>query len=190
MRQNIALAVLFSLVATLCDRTWVEAGASYYPTAPDGSKQAWWVPLLFAAVGIIAVYFAKWVTYYCVPNDTPPPADPMGVFAVSAALFVSAYLACGLWDQTRARRMTAIFVLVWLVRFIWQRPKKGEAWSLIIISFGIAVAGVLVEALMAYCHLLRYERPFFLGLPIWLPALYLHAGFLSRDIARGWFGGR
>jgi hypothetical protein len=190
MRQNIGLALLFSLVATLCDRTWVEAGTLWYPGAPPSSKQAWWVPLLFAAVGLIAVYFAKWVTFYFVPNDTPPPTDPMATFAVSAALFVAAYLACGLWDQTRARRVAVILVAVWLVRFALQRPRWREAWSIVLISGGIALVGCLAEIGMVWLEMLRYERPFLWGLPAWLPALYIHAGFLARDIARAWFGGR
>jgi hypothetical protein len=186
MRRNIGLFFFFALVATLCDQSWLRLGALLYPHM----KQPWWTPLMFGFVGLAAVHFAALTTRYLVRSDAPPPPDPPARFAVSAAWFVAAYLACGLWDATRAGAVGAGLVLVWLLRFLLQWPRKGERAAILIICIGLAVAGSGGEILLVRFHLMSYVRPFLFGLPAWLPGLYLQAGYLSRDIARLWFGGR
>jgi hypothetical protein len=189
MRQNIALAVLFSLVATLCDRTWVDAGTSWYPKAAATSVQPLWVPLLFAIAGLLAVHFAKWVTRRFIKSDIPP-RDLMAHFAVSASLFVAAFLACGLWDETRARRLTFVMFVVWVIWFVLQRPRNDERIALIVLATGFVVLGTLFDVLLVRSGVFQYARPFMAGVPIWLPALWAYGAFVSRDIARAWFGGR
>jgi hypothetical protein len=190
MRQTIGLFFFFGLVAFLCDRSWVQLGVLTYYTGPF--KQPWWVFLQLGAVGVIAVCFARYVTYYLVRRDTPVPADLTARFAISAAWFVAAYISCGLLDATRARRLAAALFVIWALRFIVQRPQKGERLAILIICFGLAVAGPAAEMLLSYYGVMHYERPFYFryGVPVWLPTLFLQAGYLARDIARAWFGGR
>jgi hypothetical protein len=190
MRQTIGLFFFFGLVAVLCDRSWVQLGALSYYTGPF--TQPWWVFFQLGAVGVVAVCFARLVTYYLVRRDTSPPADITARFAISASWFVAAYVACGLFDATRARRLAAALFLVWLVRLLLQRPQKGELLAILIICFGLAIAGPAAEMLMSYYGVMHYARPFYFkfGVPLWLPGLFLHAGVLARDIARTWFGGR
>jgi Protein of unknown function (DUF2878) len=189
MRRNLALAVFFSLVATLCDRTWVDAGTSWYPKAPVTAVQAWWVPLLFAVAGLLAVHCAGFVTRRFIKSD-PPARDWMAGFAVSASLFVAAWLACGLWDETRARRLTAILFVVWWIWFVVQRLRSDERIAVIVLTVGLAVFGTLFDVVLVKLGLFRYQRPVLLGVPLWLPALWSYGAFVSRDVARAWFGGR
>jgi hypothetical protein len=186
MRRNLALFFFFALVATLCDLSWFRLHTLRYPH----DTQPWWTPLMFGVVGLAAVHFAALTTRYLVRSDAPRPADPPARFAVSAAWFVAAYLACGLFDATRARRLAVALVLIWLVRFILQWPRKGERLAVLIICIGLAAAGSGGEMLLVRFHIMAYVRPFRLGIPLWLPGLYLQAGYLGRDIARIWFGGR
>jgi hypothetical protein len=187
MRQNVALFFFFALVAALCDRVWVSVGAMSYP---GYTVQPWWVPLQYGAVGVVAVNFAAWATHYLVYRDTRAPEDPAARFAVSASWFVAAFLACGLFDRDDARYVALALVLIWLVRFLLQRPKRGERMAILLICLGLAAAGVIGEAVLVHFGVMRYTRPAFLGLPLWLPGLYLQAGYLARDIARLWFAGR
>lgn len=186
MRRNPALFFFFALVATLCDLSWLRLGTLAYPN----NVQPWWTALMFGVVGLAAVHFAALTTRYLVRRDAPPPADPPARFAISAAWFVAAYLACGLFDATRARRLAAAFVLIWLVRFVLQWPRKGERLAVLIICIGMAAAGSGGEMLLVRFHIMAYVRPAILGVPLWLPGLYLQAGYLARDIARIWFRGR
>src|SRR2546423_15657869 len=119
MRANIALIFYFSLVATLCDRTWVVLGVTAYPGYP---VQAWWAPLMFAAVGFIAVHFAAWVSHKWVPTSAPQPADVCGSFAIGASWFVAAFIAGGLFEATRARRIPAIRFVIWQFCVLLQWP--------------------------------------------------------------------
>jgi hypothetical protein len=44
---------------------------------------------------------------------------------------------------------------------------------------------------MVRTGVMSYTDPgMFHTLPWWIPGLWLQAGFLARDIARSWFGGR
>ena len=188
MRANIALIFYFSLVATLCDRTWVALGVTAYPRYPG--QQAWWAPLMFAAVGFIAVHFADWISHMWVPTSARQPDDVCGSFAIGASWFVAAYIAVGLFDATRARRVAAILVVIWLIRVLLQWPRGCELCAVLVISIGTAAAGTIVEIVLGRCNIMLYARPAFCGVPFWLPGLYLQGGLLARDIGRKWFGGR
>ncbi|HEX7154258.1 MAG TPA: hypothetical protein VF618_22410 [Thermoanaerobaculia bacterium] len=191
MRQNAALFFFFALVATLCDRSWIGLDAMrYYPLDPNHLWQPWWVPLQYGVMGLLAVHFAALVTRYLVPRDTEPPRDPLARFAISASWFVAAFIAGGLFDATRARRLAVVLVAVWLVRFLLQRPRGGEALAVLVITAGLAAAGTAGEIVLVWLGVMEYTRPAFCGLPWWVPGLYLHAGYLARDIARAWFNGR
>jgi hypothetical protein len=190
MRQTIGLFFFFGLVGALCDASWVALKVVEYV---GYGGQPWWVFFQLGAVGLIAVCFARFVTYYLVPHDdNPAPLDLTARFAVSAAWFVAAYLACGLFDRTYARPLAGVLFLIWLLRFVVQRPRKGERLAIIIVCFGLALGGPAAEMLLSYWNVMHYARPFYFsfGVPLWLPTLFLQAGYLARDIARAWFGGR
>jgi hypothetical protein len=188
MAPNAALFVAFGLVATVCDQVWVRLGVLVYPR-PFLFGQAWWVPLLFGAVGVVFVYLAVYLTRILLPASTPPARDPGGRALLSAAWFVAAYLAGGLFDA-QATTLAVLLLILWLARLAESSRSLREL--LVIAGLGIAIAagGSLGEAVFSWLGLMRYPRPDFLGLPLWLPALWLHAALLARDLGRAWYGGR
>ena len=188
MRQTIGLFFFFGLVGTMCDRSWVVANIMRYPHAQH--LQPWWVFLQLGAVGVVAVLAAAWLTNLLVRRDIPIPPDPCARFAISASLFVACYIACGLFDASRGTQLAWVFVVLWLVRLFLQRLKGFELLAVLLITIGLGAAGVIAEIVLTHFHIMEYARPRFFGLPYWLGGLYMQAGYLARDIARLWFGGR
>jgi len=188
MRQTVGLFFFFGLAGTMCDRSWVVSNIMRYPLTHH--LQPWWIFLQLGGVGVVAVLVAAWLTNLLVRRDTPVPADPAARFAGSASLFVAGYIACGLFDASRGTQLAWGFIALWLVRLILQRLKGFELVAVLLITIGLGAAGVIAEIVLTHLHVMEYARPAFFGVPYWLAGLYMQAGYLARDIARLWFGGR
>ncbi len=187
-RPNFKLFFFFALVATACDQVWVRLGVLVYPH-PYVFGQAWWVPLLFGAVALIAIHFMVLATNLLLPASTPRPGDTAGRAMTAGAWFVAAYLAGGLFDAY-AQTLAIVLSVVWLLR-LWPASNSiREGLVLILLSLAVAVAGTLGESAAGWLNLMRYPRPDFLGVPYWLPTLWLHAALFARELARAWFWGR
>jgi hypothetical protein len=188
IRPNFPLFFFFALIATLCDQVWVRLGVLVYPR-PFLFGQAWWVPLLFGTVALIAVHFIVIATNLLLPSSTPRPKDPGGRAITAGAWFVAAYLAGGLFDAN-SQTLAIVLVVIWLLR-LWPASNSiREAFVLICLSLVVAVAGTLGESVAGWLNLMYYPRPDFLRVPYWLPALWLHAALFARELARTWFWGR
>jgi hypothetical protein len=186
--KNLALFLLFGLVATLCDLVWVRVGALTY-LHPEPWGQAWWTPLLFGVMGVVAVNASAILTRLLskeIPTTTEAPV--LDAF-VAAALFVASYLACGLFDRT-PEWIAAVLAAAWVLRMVIEALVGCRPALSLIICIALCVAGVAGEALLVAAGQMSYAHPSFMGLPLWLPALWLHAGFLVRHVARAWFYGR
>jgi len=192
MRQNIALFFFFGIVGTLCDRVWVVAGTmKYIGFDPAIQPQPWWIPLQYGAMGVLAVHATAFVTRYLIRRDAPPPRDLTASFAISASWFLIAELAGGLFDEANAGLVAAVLVTVWLLRIILHRPGHGQRTAIVTVTLLLAIAGSIGEYALVRLDIMEYTRPDLFGaLPYWVPALWMQAGFLARDIARAWFGGK
>jgi hypothetical protein len=195
MRENLGLFFFFGLVASLIDRVWVAVGCLTYDPAAflrigpfrhlDTGAQPWWVPLQYGVMGVVAVQFAAFVIRFLTRRDAPAAHDPTAAFAVSASWFIVAQLGGGLADVVHPIRFALFLLLIWLVRFLLQdRQHRG---AILAISLALGVAGTAGEALLVYLGIMTYTRPAFLGLPWWVPGLWITAAFFARDIARAWF---
>jgi hypothetical protein len=187
-RPNFPLFFFFALIATLCDQVWVRLGVLVYPR-PYLFGQAWWVPLLFGTVALIAVHFIVLATNLLLPRSTPRPRDQGGRAITAGVWFVAAYLAGGLFDAY-AQTLAILLFVIWLMR-LWPTSNSiREALVLIFLSLAVAVAGTLGESTAGWLNLMYYPRPDFLRVPYWLPTLWLHAALFARELARTWFWGR
>ena len=165
------VAVLFG--GALCfvgDHLHVTHGVLSY-SHPVLWNQAWWVPLLFMVATAAALVSARGLrrAFGGRPFGTHPMiADALG--------FGTAY-AFTAYAHTLPDVVLWVLVLAWLARVLGGVP----AW-LVVYSLGAALAGPAVEAGVSRLGVFHYTHPDFLGVPKWLPALYLHVGFLAANL--------
>jgi hypothetical protein len=108
-------------------------------------------------------------------RDRPRPA----AFATGVMWFAGAYAASGILDSHPYALATAL-VATWALRVALARqPASLVAYSLL-----LAAAGTGAEALLSAAGTFSYANPDFLGVPIWLPGLYLHGAPLALALAR------
>lgn len=174
-RSDLLVPALFGAgPVALFDRMHVAAGV----LVQDDSTlfgQAWWVPLAFGLASVAATHVAGRVARRCQIDRTSTPAALAG----TAILFALAYAASAALDATDAA-LTALVVLgLWLVGLASRRAFRGE----MVLAVTAALIGPMIEAAFIRAGLFWYRRPFVLGFPLWLPALYLHAGSLAVCLA-------
>jgi hypothetical protein len=84
-----------------------------------------------------------------------------------------------------ARNGTKALVLVagaWAIWLMVDGSVQGAALAVL-----NAVAGCTTEIVLTHVGAFRHLQPDALGIPVWLPALYLAAGPALGQLARKWF---
>ncbi|MEK6606893.1 MAG: hypothetical protein AABZ30_04455 [Myxococcota bacterium] len=184
MRACLVLFVVGAILGTACDQIHVQFGVLWYPR-PFMLGQAWWVPPLFGGAGI-ALSYGPALILRALPA-APPPARPGREIAIAGASFVAAYFATGVFSA-HPLALAAGLAAAWAARLV--RLDRREAVGALVVSLTAAAAGSLFEAALSSTGAFFYHRPDALGVPIWLPSLYLHVALLGRAIARVWLSGR
>jgi len=178
------LALLFGAVTfTLGDQLHVRFGVLAY-RAPAFLGQAVWVPGLFAlasAMGLGGLLLGSWVAG-TTRDLTEAPADRWGTReAVFAAVwFMVAYAMSGPL-QGYPRALAAVYLVLFALR-CWA---LGVPW-LWFQGCLFAAGGTAFEATLSSTGAFWYAHPDVIGVPWWLPGLYLHAIFLPRAVLRRW----
>ena len=159
-------------IGTLLDRIHVASGVLWY-THPTIAGQAAWVPFVFGVGALLLMTGHRIV---------PPRANRAAPFSVVAPAFalVVAYVATALLAD-RPLLLASVLTLAWLGRLLRQ-----PALDTLAVGAAFAVGGPLFEAALSATGGFFSRHPDVLGVPIWLPALYLHVAFLTRQIARVW----
>ena len=165
-----AVFVAGAVVGVTFDRLHVVSGVLCY-ARPVLAGQAVWVPLLFGTGGLILVNGHR--LFLRRPPPVPPPPSSL---VAPALAFAAAYVATALWSD-HPRLLAAGLALAWIAR-IAGRPTADR----IAAGLAVAVGGPLVEAAVSATGGFFYTHPDYLGVPIWLPALYLHVSLFTRQI--------
>jgi len=170
-----AVALAGAIVCTVCDHLHVVTGVLSYPHVSFWG-QAWWVPLLFACAAMVIVSGA-WTTRKLLGGRAllPPTA---GEIAADGVAFVTAY-AFTAYANPLPNVVAAVLFGWWLARVLRNAP----AW-LIAYSLATAIGGTLFEASWSALGFFHYNAPDFLGVPRWLPGIYLHVAFLTASLER------
>jgi len=172
MRRARAQAVLFlvgAVVGTLGDQIHVQFDVLWYPR-PLLCGQAPWVPFLFGTAALVLVNGHR--LFLRRPAGDPPPSS----LAAPAVLFVAAYFATALGKE-RPLLVAGGLAAAWALRVA-----VAPATDKLLAGLAIAAGGPLVEAALSATGAFFYRRPDVLGVPVWLPALYLHVSLLTRQI--------
>ena len=168
--RTLALFAAGAIGLALCDQIHVQAGVLDYETG-GFFGQAWWVPLQF---GVAALAIVAGAAPFARGRAKPGAA----AFLTGTLWFVAAYAASGLFDA-HPYALAAAFVVTWALRVALARqPSSLVAYSLL-----LAAAGTGAEAILSAAGTFAYANPDLLGVPIWLPGLYLHGAPLALALA-------
>ncbi|MBI2893865.1 MAG: hypothetical protein HYY06_09955 [Deltaproteobacteria bacterium] len=174
------LALEGAIICTLADQLHVRFGVLSYPS-PAFAGEAWWVPPEFA-IAVVAMT----LSYRLLDRA----GGTTGVAIVTGlAWFYGIYLAScllGAWPVA----LTAAFVVTFAGRLAFEA--RGRSIGKVLLpglphALAVAAAGPAVEATLVSLGLFAYAAPDLLGVPMWLPALYLHGAWAGRAIARMFF---
>jgi hypothetical protein len=148
----------------------VQSGVLDYETG-GFFGQAWWVPLQF---GVASLAIVAGAAPFARRRAEPQAAD----FATGTLWFVGAYAATGIFDAHPTTLAVALLA-TWAARVAFARqPASLVAYSLL-----LAAAGTGAEAILSAAGTFDYANPDLLGVPIWLPGLYLHGAPLALAVA-------
>ncbi|WP_224242591.1 INSIG family protein [Hyalangium gracile] len=169
VRTALILTGLGATLGSLLDGIHSHFGALTY-TTPFMARAAWWVPLLFAGA------YAGGVARPLLGRDEPPL--PAWKAALGMGLFIAAYwLTVAPWAWTlRSAILGGIFVLGW---WICDRTLLGVGIAVL-----TAILGPTVEILLVHAGTFVHHEVLFLGIPGWLPFLYLSAAVGLGSLAR------
>jgi len=135
------------------------------------------VPLLFAGASLAAVAGAAPVRPLL--HAAVAPAATARQVAGDGIAFVAAYAYTSFAPAERPNVTLALLVAWWLARVV-----RGRATWLIVYSLVMAVAGSLFEAGWSALGFFHYRAPDLLGVPRWLPGIYLHAALVAGPLER------
>ncbi|MBI5497123.1 MAG: DUF2878 family protein [Deltaproteobacteria bacterium] len=178
--QAVIWAVLGCGLGTALDALHAYNGVLSYPHVAFG-LQDWWVPPEFALAGVAMGLGHRFIAVR-LGGRPVPSAAPVEVL-VGAAVFVAVYAASG-WVQDTALAYGVACVVAFM-GLAWWTPRDARP-ALLWHALGAAVMGPVVEATLSGLGLFRYHRPDVLGVPAWLPAIYLHAAVATAALDR-WF---
>jgi hypothetical protein len=169
----VAWAVAGALGGAGClvgDHLHVAYGVLFYPH-PAVWQQAWWVfPLFFFAT--LSVLLGVPLLYRGAPSETPVRAAA-GDFGAFLAAYAFSALASP-WPDV----VLGVLLVAWLARALRGMPRGLMAFCGV-----VAVLGTGFEIGLSGAGGFSYVHPDFLGVPRWLPALYLHAALAGASAA-------
>jgi hypothetical protein len=159
-RGFVLLFAFGAIVLTLLDSVHVHTHTLFYDR-PFMYGSAWWVPLLMGSAASIGgvLYAIGWKRLGGPKELAPWPAIARAVFAAMLM-----YAASGLLPASATSKLIVISIAAYV---IW-RDVDGTRAGAKLVLIG-AIAGPIAEAINPRFH---YVDPDFLGVAIWLPALY------------------
>jgi len=174
IRPYLLLFVAGGLVLSLCDRVHIAYGVL---EQADRSffGQAWWVPLVFGIASVLAPLAYPPVRRLLGISAPPRPRDPIRLGS-SALVLCAAYVVTGPMHHSGSSLAVGL-TAAWAVRAALRRTRSETVFAVL-----LAIVGPLVEASLSALGLFTYRQPDVLGVPIWLGAIYLHAGPLVGEI--------
>jgi hypothetical protein len=163
-----------ALLCTVLDHLHATHGVLVYPH-PRVWRQAWWVPFLFGAATVVVLGAVEPVRRLLGGRRTAVPS--VAELASAAIAFVAAYG----FTSFGHRQPDVVWVLLtawWVSRVLVGTPGWVIAFCLL-----TALGGTSFEAGWSALGFFHYLHPDLLGVPRWLPCIYLHVGLLAVPVA-------
>jgi hypothetical protein len=170
----VRLFLLGAVVLTLLDSVHVHTHTLAY-AHPVAFGSAWWVPLLMGSATALggAAYVRAWKRL----GGPAKLASWKSIGAACASAFLM-YAASGLLPGTALTKLIVLSVAAVVIHREVDGTRQG-AWLML----AGAVLGPIAEAINPAFH---YLDPDFMGVPVWLPALYACITPALGQLARRW----
>lgn len=177
IRKGLPIFWLFLLGSTLgtATDTWlVYSGVERYP-APLLFSVAWWVPLLFGAAAVVIGYSHPLVDPLLHHRRRRPhPLITSGeLLWLLLAYTISTSI---LYSLAKVGLLLVIYLNFWVI--------EGRGWQNLLLSLATAITGTLIEMVLVAAGMFSYVHPDFIGVPYWLPCLYMCASLAVGDFGR------
>jgi hypothetical protein len=166
-------AVIGGVACVVGDHLHVTEGVLFYPS-PVLWQQAWWVFPLFFFATLAVIAGARLI----IPRPPEGPGSPIRIAVGDFFALLIAY-AFTAFEHTRPNVVLCVLVALWMARVLRGMPPREIVFCLL-----IALGGTSWEAMWSGIGMFTYHHPDFLGVPRWLPALYLHAGIAGASARR------
>lgn len=174
--RRLGLLFLFgATVLVVCDGFHSYSDTTEY-THPVLFRAAWWVPLLFASAGG-GGGLAYTRAYRALGG--PERLTPWTVLVPVLLAFVGIYFASGFWRVDNVTKLLGLGAGALALFVIADRSWQGA-----VLAVAAAIVGFCVEATLVALGTFRYTSPDVLGIPFWLPGLYLASGPSVGQLAR------
>lgn len=171
-------ALAAGVLCTLLDQVHVRTATLGYPHAVLFG-QDWWVLPNFMLGVIPALALYPWVARAM--GEGADLAWREGAWrgvAVSLVLLSVVYASSGVFNQHPR------VLLVAMLAFYALRMGYEGSRSLLVVSVLMAIGGSSIEASLCALGKFYYRVPDGMGVPMWLPGVYLHGAFALRAVMR------
>lgn len=168
---------LFLLGATLgsaLDALHVATGVDRY-SMPVLFGLAWWVPLLFGTAAVAIGYSHPLVDRLL--HHRRIARRLLGTTGELAWLVLAYLVSASVLDSfAKLGLLLVIYLNFWLL--------AGKGWQNLLLSVVTAITGTLIEMVLVAVGAFSYLHPDLLGVPYWLPGLYICASLAVGDLGR------
>lgn len=159
----LALFAFGAVVLSIFDGFHTHSGTTRYP-APVLWQAAWWTPLLFGATaGLGGPTFA--LLYHAFGGRRAPP--PWWQLAVAFLAFGGLWYFSGFFHGANEIKLAVLSVAAVGLYLLLDRTVAGA-----LCAVTTALSGPLVEIVLVRAGTFEHLQPDYLGVPMWLPALY------------------
>ncbi len=170
--RGLVAAIVGGVACLVGDHLHVVEGVLFYPHKVFWD-QAWWVFPLFFGATIVVLAGIHWVH----PDPPPRLEHPVRALVGDSIAFMTAY-AFTAFAATLPDVVLWVLLASWVARVVHGMPPRHVLFCVL-----VAIGGTSWEAMWSGIGMFTYHHPDFLGVPRWLPALYLHAA-VAADSAR------
>ena len=168
------LVLVGAVLCTLGDHLHATLGVLVYARVAFWD-QAWWVAPLFGSATVVCVLGARPFLGGPSPASVAPPAR----LIADLVGFCAAYA----YTSVAAHDRPLLTLLVLSVAFVVRVLGDARSPGLVLYSLLLAVGGTLFEAGLSSTGAFHYLHPDLLGVPMWLPGIYLHAGLIAGELS-------
>lgn len=163
------------ILGAVFDGFHTHSGTTYYPHIWI-FMMAWWVPLLFGSAGVSVGLSHLHLDLHL---KRKPYTGTWLQVTVGILAFGAIYFASGFLPASNLEKFVVLGLASVGLWYVFDRT-----WQGFLQAIPTALVGCTIEILLIHFGKFYYNNPDFLGIPAWLPFLYLSASVSVGNLAR------